>query len=300
MKKATWIFVLVVVVFAGDRIGGEIGHRLIEISQFRYSRLYKGAVSPDLLFVGNSRGLVFYQPHIEEITGLNTFNISYNGLPVDLANVLVKDCFDRNTLPRMMVVDVTMCDRKNPTLIAGFSPYRAFSDRLSALIRSASPKSYYAGQVSHLYRYNSEIFQRALYYLNKSDEDWLLDRTISPGLIDMVKEEAPYTISTDDYLLNELADMVQAARQKGVEVRLVVNPYFPPFAQKITNLPDFIAQIEAATGLTVHNYATALADTKGFGDYQHLNKYGSIQYLDMLVKDGVIDISKEKLSLLPR
>lgn len=299
MKKLTWIFAFLILTFVGDRIGGFIFQKLTENSQFRYSRIYNGSVDADILFVGNSRGLMFYQPHIEETTGLNTLNISYNSLPMDLANAIAQDHFEKNKLPKMMVVDVTMCDRTDTSLISNFSLYRDFSTRIDNLIKATSPKNYYGGKLSHLFLYNSEIFQRALYYLNKSDEDWLLDREMNQNLVDLIAEEEPYTITTSEYLINNLKDLVKSAQAKGINVQLVVNPYYPPFAEKITNLNEIIDLVEDATGLEVHDYSIAFNEQKGFGDYQHLNKYGSKKYLDLLIEDGILEVKSEKLSLRP-
>lgn len=273
--------------------------KLTENSQFRYSRIYNGNLEAELLFVGNSRGLMFYQPHVEETVGLSTLNISYNGMPIDLANVIIQDHFEQNVLPKTMIIDVTMCDRQNQSLISGFSPYRAYSERLEQLIKQNAPKSYYGGGLSHLFLYNNEIFQRALYYLNKSDEDWLIDREMNQNLVDLIKAEKEYTITTNGYLLNSLTELVQTAKNHEIDVKLVVNPYYPPFAAKITNLEDFINQVEDRTSLKVYDYSMAYNNVKGFGDYQHLNKFGSIEYLNILIEDGILPSKQKKLSSLP-
>lgn len=299
MKKVVWVFALIILVFLGDRVGGWVCEKLTENSQFRYSRIYNGNLEAELLFVGNSRGLMFYQPHVEETVGLSTLNISYNGMPIDLANVIIQDHFEKNVLPKTMLIDVTMCDRQNQSLISGFSPYRAYSERLEQLIKQNAPKSYYGGGLSHLFLYNNEIFQRALYYLNKSDEDWLIDREMNQNLVDLIKAEKEYTITTNGYLLNSLTELVQTAKNHEIDVKLVVNPYYPPFAAKITNLEDFINQVEDRTSLKVYDYSMAYNNVKGFGDYQHLNKFGSIEYLNILIEDGILPSKQKKLSSLP-
>ncbi len=288
LKRIYWILALVVLFFAGDRISGWVLKQLTINSQFRYSRMYKGEAKADILLVGNSRGLIFYQPYIEEITGKSTFNISYNGLPMDLGRVLVEDYLDKYPAPEQMIVDVTMCDRKNSQLVTGFNLYAPYSEKLYELIKEDNQTSAIAGKLSHLYLHNSEIFQRSLYHLKKSDEAWLLDREITDFLVKDVVNMEHYTIDLQDKLLDELKQTVQYAQSKGVKVKLVINPYFPAFAERITNLKNFKNRIETVTGLKVHNYATALKEVTGFGDYQHLNKKGSQVYLDRLKKDGVL------------
>ena len=98
-------------------------------------------------------------------------------------------------------------------------------------------------------------------------------------------------------MLASLADAVNYAKQKGVRVELVVNPYYPPFADKIGNLADLVAAAEQATGLTVHDYSNSIAGVDGFGDYQHLNKRGAREYLDKLMQDGILGLPGEMGSI---
>lgn len=291
MKKITWILAVLALAFLGDRLGGWLLDNIVEASQFRYSRLYRSDADCQLLFAGNSRGLIFYQPYIEEKTGVSTVNLSYNGMPMDLAVALLKDHLDRHTPPKVLVLDVTLLDqRMDRRLVTGFNCYTPYSERLSALLRDSFPNDFYGGKVTHLYRYNSEVFQRAFFYWKKSDEDWLLDRVISPTLQKDVEKQGVFDYDFTPEMLENLADLVQFARGKGVRVELVVNPYYPPFAEKIGNLPALKSAIEQATGLPVHDYSNSITGVDGFGDYQHLNKNGAREYLDRLLQDGILDL----------
>ncbi|MEZ4962702.1 MAG: hypothetical protein R2830_22945 [Saprospiraceae bacterium] len=294
MKNTIWVIAVLLLAFLGDRAGGYVLGKITHDSQFRYSRLYRGGENCDLLFAGNSRGLIFYQPYIEEKTGRPTCNLSYNGMPMDLAAVLIKDFLDRNSHPRILVLDVTMLDKRmDSRLVTGFNCYVPFSERLSDLMRDSFANDFFAGQVAHLYRYNSEVFQRAFYYLKKSDEDWLLDRVISPILQKEVEKQGEFDYEFTPDMLASLAGVVNYATQKGVRVALVVNPYYPPFAEKIGNLPALKKAIEQATGITVHDYSNSISGVEGFGDYQHLNKNGAKEYLDKLMEDGILGVSED-------
>ena len=288
MKKAIWIPSLIILFFIGDRVGAWILQQLVAKSQFRYSQLYTGKAEADILLLGNSRGLIFYQPYIEELTGQRTCNLSYNSLPIDVGKVLVQDYLARYKAPKQLLIDVTMCDRNNPQLISGFGPFSSYSPSLNQLIKSVSKTSWVAGQISHLYRFNGEVFQRTLNYLGKSDKDWLIDRIISSNMQENATKEQVVELKTDSYLLAELQELIEAAEAKGVRVELLVNPYYPPYAKRMDSLAHFIQQIEEVTGKKVNNYALALQLTEGFGDYQHLNKQGSKKYLAQLVKDGIL------------
>ncbi len=289
MKKSLWIFATIALFFAGDRAAGLLLKKAIDSSQFRYSRMYAGEAQSDILLVGNSRGLIFYQPYIEEITGKKTFNLSYNGMPIDLAGELVKDYLEEYKAPKKLILDVTMCDRFDTVMISGFNLYTPYSENITNLILKNDDNSFYGGKLSHLYRYNSEIFQRSLFYLNKSDEDWLLDREINDFMVANVQQEEAYQIGYEAKMIEYLTTTVQLAKSKGVEVHLVINPYYPEFGKQVENLKDLKRDVEMATGLTVRDYSLAVKEQKGFADYQHLNKYGARQYLDLLKRDGVLE-----------
>jgi hypothetical protein len=296
MKKSYWIIAVLALAFAGDRLGGWILGKITRESQFRYSRLYRGGADYEILLAGNSRGLIFYQPYIEEKLGVSTLNLSYNGMPISLASVLIEDQLDQQTLPRLLLLDVSMLDKRmDEKLISSFNPYTPYSGRLSQLMQDSSTNDFYAGKISQLYRHNGEVFQRALFYWKKSDEDWLLDRVISTTMQSAVEKQKEFRFDFDEKMLATLAGTVNYARQKGVRVELVLNPYYPPFVGKISNLEELKSKVEKATGQQVHDYSTSIADVEGFGDYQHLNKVGAKLFIDKLIADSIfIEINLNK------
>ena len=288
-KNIIWVIAVITLAFIGDRIGGFILNKITSVSYFRYSRLYSGQAGCDALLIGNSRGLIFYQPYIEEKTGLTTTNLSYNGMPVELAAPLIKDHIDKNGAPKILILDISLLDKRmDARLSTGFNFYTPYSERLTELLRDSFPNDLYAGKVTNLYRYNSEVFQRALYYLKKSDKDWLLDRVISPTLQEEVEKVDSFNYDFNEKMLTDLKDVVKYAQQKNIKIELVINPYYPPFAEHIYNKRELINAVESATGLKVRDYANSIQDTEGFGDYQHLNKNGARAFIDILIKDGVL------------
>ncbi len=291
MKKSYWIFATILLALLADRVGGLLLAKITKDSQFRYSKLYNGEEAADILFVGNSRGLSFYQPYAEEKTGLKTANLSYNGMPISLAVPLVMDYLDRHQPPKVLVMDISLIDsvRMDNKLGYQFNHYSPYSERLSDLLKNKFTNDYFVGMVSHLYRYNSEVFQRTFYYWKKSDKDWLLDRVISLGLVQDVDNQKVLRFNYDKKMVAELAEMVKYAQQKGTRVELVVNPYFPAFIPKIGNLDTLTTDLNAATGLTVKNFENAVTQTDAFGDYQHVNKVGAKLYLDKLMEAGVLE-----------
>jgi len=285
MKNWRFYTILILLLFVGDRIAGHLLQTQMLHSQFRFSKLYQNQAAADILLLGNSRGLTFYQPYIEQITGKTTFNLSYNGLPMDVAKTLVRDYFDQYPAPKTFLIDITICDRENAALLAGFLPYAQQSPRLEALIQQKLPKIYWGGKVSHLFRFNHEVFQRAMFYRRKPDTDWLLDRVIPAALAQDAAHNS-YDLELNPYLIQQLHETVATAQAKG-RVVLLIGPYCPGF--RVKNLDALKAAVEKATGLLVHDYRSALSDPTDFGDFMHPNKKGSAKYLDMLHRDGLFD-----------
>ena len=71
-------------------------------------------------------------------------------------------------------------------------------------------------------------------------------------------------------------------------MKLVINPYFPAFAQTIRDsfLAPLKTAVEAQTGIAVTDYSMALTERDEIGDYQHANKKGSIKYMQILSSNG--------------
>lgn len=129
--------------------------------------------------------------------------------------------------------------------LTGFLAYTDKSERLNTLIHNKELKAWWGGQVSHLFRYNNEIFQRALYYRNKSDEDWLLDRVITEAqIIDTSK--STYELDVNPYLIRQLQETIEASLEKGVQAHLVIAPYLPGFTvENLDNLKRLLKRLPA-------------------------------------------------------
>ncbi len=286
MKNLYWIIGILVLTFLGDRLGGTILNSFVKKSQFRYSRIYNQFTkNTDILLVGNSRGLTFFQPEIEAITKKSTLNIAYNGMPMNLASAIIQDQIALNGAPKTALIDITMCDRNNKEMINGFKTYATQTSHLTSLINENDTKVYYGCKVSHIFRYNSEIFQRALYYRNKSDKDWLLDRVISPTMVTNATTMTPFQLDTISYQVEKLKEIISILESKGTKVNLVVSPYYPNF--KLTGLDKFVTSIENITQKKVLNYSNLLKKDDEFGDYQHPNIKGSKIYMQQLLEDGL-------------
>ena len=285
MRRWLWIPLTLAVAFVGDRLGGAALANLTERSQFRYSRLYTDRGAAQIVMLGNSRGLNFYQPYIEQKTGRSTLNLSYNALPGDLGAVLLRDYLSRYGAPEDLIVDITFLDRDYAALAQDFRLYAPYSSGIDSLVEVAGKSIHVGTHLAHLTRYGGEVAQRMLYYLNRSDEDWLLDREISPQMIADTVDLAPYRLAYETSRLDGFARTLALYRKAGSRVHLVINPYYPAFGRTIGNLDSLGAQLTASTGIAVRDYSAAIEGERFFGDYQHLNRIGAERYLARLIAD---------------
>ena len=289
--RILWVAVFILVAFIGDRAGGMILSELLLSSQGRYSALYRGGMTKDVVFTGNSRGVhSFYAPAIAKAAGLSAFNISYNSLTPQLAAALFADYLEHNAIPKMVVIEVSML-AQDENRSALFTPYALQSANLAKLIRERNPESGTACRISHLYCFNSELFLRTLYYLNGSDQAWVNRYQMSDWLARATSEMDPFTLPILPGNFAALQRLIESAEAHGVTVKLVMAPYVPTYASNIQNLDSWIARVEAESGYPVLNYALAVEDLQGFADRQHLNKDGSLLFLEKMLVDGFFDLT---------
>jgi len=282
-----WIPLFILLVFLGDRIGGFILKQIESKSQFRFTSLYQQKAACDILIAGNSRGLSFYQPFVEEKSNKKVFSLAYNGMSSSLGYVFLQDYYKHYKAPEKLILEITCADRFNKELIPAFSTYSSYSKNLRSYLKEKDNNIYYASKISHLVRYNSEVFQRCMRYLKSDDKLWLTDRTISEAMQEESKSLKNISIDLIPELQNSLTQSAKLAQENGTEVILVVAPFLPNYHDALFNLQDYIQEVEKNTGLKVHNYADAIQDPKLFGDYFHINVFGSEKFVEQMNHDGL-------------
>ena len=281
-KALLWIATLVVVVMAGDRLMSWALARVLVRSQFRYSQLYRGGTNADILIMGDSRGVnSFYAPAIEELTGKKAFNLSYNSMSPVVAEALILDYLDRNQPPKMAIIEPT-CVQVDGAVLTELRPFAVMSPRLMALYQQKHPDAARTEKIFHLLLLNAGFFVDALHYMRHSDQDWIM-RSSLPATSELEgKRIVPFLPGNREAMQR----IVKALRQRGVEVRFVIAPYY---AKGIENLPELAAGLSLDDHVRLATYDTVLSDPALFADHVHLNEQGSRVFLAMLQRDGVLE-----------
>jgi len=287
-RALIWFVALVALVFAGDRVLAWALDQVLVRSQFRFSRLYRGGNDADILILGDSRGVhSFYQPEIEKLTGLHAFNLSYNSMSARIAEAVLRDYLDHNRAPRLVVIEAT-CTIPAGALAGELRTYARFSPRLAALYAGGHPSGAMTGRLFHLFPLNSEFYLEVLHYWNQSDQDWI-NRSAMPAAL-RIRQPGLWSLPRPENL-EALNRIVTLLKQRGIEVRLVIAPYWPV----PVNMPAIANAIDdsihrADPQLRVLNYAGAVSDPEEFADRVHLNERGSVALLEILQRDGVFAI----------
>jgi len=289
MKKALWIVGFLAVLFVGDRLIGLIFQKQITHSMFRYSRMYRGEGEADILIVGNSRGLNFYQPTVEKATGLRSFSLCYYSMPCEIATVLAEDYLDKFPKVKTVLVEISVVEMSDDKLLPGFTTYMDYSPRIDSVLKEKTKDSWYTSQISHIYRFNNEVFQRAMYYRNKLDDDWYFDRTIPQYLIDLAPHRS-VEFKVPKKHVEDIKKLADYCRAKGIDIKFVIGPFFPTYTVK--NLDVLKREVEKATGYPVHDYSYSIQDYSAFTDYLHANLKGGAMIVDTMIKDGVLPVAK--------
>jgi hypothetical protein len=275
-QRILYILAFFLIVLLGDRLIAAYIDKIVLTSQFRFSKLYRGDQTRELVVLGNSRGVnSIYAPDIQKNTGLSIINLSYNGMSMQLGEALFLDYLEHNNPPKLLILEITNLFVSDD-LIKELKIYSRSSSRIRRLLEKSEPQLAFASQFSHIFSLNGEMLFRTLYYLNKSDQSWINRSEISPQLLESVKNMKPVDLEVKDDNMVSLQNIIKVAHKKGINIRLFVSPYLPVYVDKISNFSRQIETIQKIIGKEkIWEYSKAVENVDGFADRLHLNYKGS-------------------------
>lgn len=273
-----------------------VGQWIIEISldsinsksSFRFSKLYSKSakMNNNILCIGNSRGVnSFYTPHIDNEYSTKSFNLSYNGMNMPTIGLLLEDYLKNHQSPETVFIEVsTVFNSNTKTDYSAFNLYANKSKRLAKGVKTNNFRTYLISSIFPIYRFNSELFYRSLYYIGKSDQDWINRYNISKVLEADILNTPLFNLKINTTDLNILKQTVERLKENGINVILFVAPYHPDYLLKIKNLKSMIVIIEKATDVPVQDISGYLTRSEYFADKTHTNDKGAILITDTLIK----------------
>ena len=245
----------------------------------------------DVVCIGNSRGVnSFLAPHINKNYDVTAYNLAYNGLKMGVMKSVLYDFLDRHEAPEVVFIEVSnVFNNVTETDYASFNLFASRSDRLNQGVKQTDKTLYNVSQAFPLFRYNSELFYRSLYYIGRPDQNWINRYSISDNLLREVRAMEPATLELNKEEVSELSDIVRILSEKDINVCLFVAPYLPDYLEKVTNLQENIAYVEAQTGKVVLDYSKLVTETAFFADRVHTNDGGARVLSERLMQEYPCD-----------
>lgn len=282
------ILMFVALVLLGDRTGGWLLHKGFHKTQFRFAQVMNGQLSADLVFLGNSRGVhMFHRPAIEEATGKQMANLAFNATPAVMVPVILEDYLFHHERPTQIFVEVSCVGRENePGSLERFSVLASSSQSVMPTLYQERPRTYWFTKLSHLYRFNSELLIRSLFFLKHSDQDWIMDSVVDEQWQNSLGEAGVPQFQQNEVDASALSRTAEICESHGIDVVFILAPYLPDYARQIQNKDSWLRWLETELGHPILDYSAASIDVDGFADPIHLNANGAKQLAELLSASG--------------
>lgn len=301
LRPWSYLVLVALLFFLGDRglayLLGEITSR----GQFRFDELYRGGLRHDVLVVGDSRAVhSVFAPELSDRLCLSVFNMAYNGMSTEIAVALVEDYLAHNAPPKAVLIEISNTNFHNELL----NDLRLYADRsrnIADLIRRDDPAMMRWLRLSHLYAFNNEMLLRSLYYLSRSDQDWILSSGahLEPAL--MAKLRADWYLPPESFAPNVAAmkRLIAELRARHIEPILYIAPYHPLYRRFFPRYPEWVQNLQAELGEDILDLSVALTDNDDFADVQHVNLNGSRAIMNRLAAEVEAQIPVQRTSQCP-
>jgi hypothetical protein len=287
-KKLLIVVVFVAALFAGDRFGAVVLGKFLDNSKVPLAQMYAGRLESDIVLLGNSRAYRhFNSEFLARELGAPVANLSSPGASTLVSSVLLSDFIDIYGPPSVVVFEISGLTLGHER-VADLRPLGHHAARMDALLRDTHARLYYVTKISHLFRFNSNFFLNAAHKVF-----FPLPDLMSQG--EMTEPIGPDTLANweGDYfkLRSEnavaLKSIIEITERRGIELRLVISPTFPSFAER-NGIEAWRDGISKEIGdIPIWDYGTLpeLAP-EYFADPVHLNARGVDKFMELLKRDG--------------
>ncbi|HQU09331.1 MAG TPA: hypothetical protein PLV25_05155, partial [Opitutales bacterium] len=271
---------------------------IVDHSHNRFSGLYQGGMPQQILVLGNSRGVMLvYPPDFKKVVSAPVFNLSYNGLNIQIMEAFLDDYLDFNEAPLGILIELSGLNAKDNAVLHELKPFATYSERLQLLFKKHCPTSLRAMRLFNLYSYNCESFLRSLYFFDRSKNDqtdWCVRDSINPEFLKNYTLD-PRACETLRPVCEEnlaaLGRILATCKARNIPVALIVAPYLPHYIERLQEpFEQWLRQVQAYVGdsYPIHDYSGAIFDISCFQDNLHMNVAGSRKLLEQLLANGTI------------
>lgn len=278
-----------------DRVLGLGLQALLKQSEFRFARLYRGGLEADIIVLGNSRAVnAFYAPEMNRLLEKDVFHLGYNGMSMEIAELLFLDYLEYNETPELLLLEVTNLNVSNE-LLKDLKLVSGMSKRLRDAMAEELPNVKAACDLTHLYRFNGDLFLRCLYYLGKSDQAWINSGQIDSGFAasyePSTSEKNKNLYATEGANWEALLRIIVLCENEDIDLRMVATPYLPNFRRNLPNYETWVGAFKKAlpASAAFYDFTDALDSVDHFADVLHINKKGGLNLLQEMLHHGVFN-----------
>ena len=163
MKKTTLtVLGFLVLLVIGDRLIGAGLSALVSQSGNRFVAIYNDAGPVDVLVLGNSRADLHFSPHmIAAQTGMTSRNLGLGGISTVMSEALLRDHLDAYGPPKVLIIEPSNIIT-DPDRVGDMRLFAPWSPRIAGLVRADTPEFYWAGKLSSLFNFNTDMFTRVI------------------------------------------------------------------------------------------------------------------------------------------
>jgi hypothetical protein len=268
--------------------------RVVLESRNRFSMLYSGRIPQGAaVAIGSSRGVNAFDPAaLSSVLGVPCFNLSYNGMSLQVAEVVLRDLVERGGRPSLVLIEVTAVN-SDLGLLNELRPYEAWSPRLADLDARSWPRPHAASRISRLYAFNGELFFRSLYYLRRSDQAWFNNHVMSEEAYASQRGAPAITLRTAEAEFRSLGSLVRWMGERRIPVRLVVGPYLPEYRARLVNYGAWLERLRQEAGeVPIADLSLAVPERSCFADELHLNAEGTAAFTRILASSSMLQVSR--------
>lgn len=287
MRNLKLIIVFIVVFFSGQFLISNLFGYLLLKSEFRYSQIYSKnkVLDYEILCLGNSRGVnSFYSPYLKS-HGINAYNISFNGIGPLAMKYIIKDYIMTNRKPKTIFIEVSSAFNFNiKENLNQFNLFMPYSIGFDSAIAKTDPMDHNLMKIFPLLKFNNELFYRALYYMNRNDQEWVNEYKINDRLIEDTKLIQEFDLNLNYNDIKIFKELEEDLRNEGIKVYFFIAPYYPIYKRKMANIDKIINILNFEFFEDVIDLSGFLIEDDYFADRIHTNKKGAILITKKLMK----------------
>ena len=168
--------------------------------------------------------------------------------------------------------------------------YSSRSERLAAGWSELEPRlSWIQQNIAQSHRFTGEFFLRVLYYLRRSDQDWINRYRINPDFAESFRPSAEMQAGWNGRIPQDRLDAFLRIRElcakEGISLRLVITPYLPNYVNHLEGYAAWRRQVEEASDMPVIDWSQAVTNVDYFADPLHMNLEGFRAFLPTVRAD---------------